>query len=90
MRKSGLDRGTMLLLLGNKNACKWKLKPEEWRAELDAVLQEKDDPGENWQDWFDSEDDILNAPPVSHMIRSIVLLNRYNGVVSLPGARKTI
>ena len=90
MRKSRLDVSTMLLLLGNRNACKWKLRPEIWRAELDAVLKEPDEPGENWQDWFDSEDDILNAPPVSHMIRSIVLQNRYNGVVSLPGARKTL
>lgn len=91
MRNSGLDVSTIRLLLGNRNACKWRLQPGVWRAELDAVLQEKpEEPGENWRDWFDSGDDILNAPPVSHMIRSIILLNRYNGVVSLPGARKTI
>lgn len=94
MRDSRIDVNTMRLLLGSRNACKWRLQPGVWRAEMDAVLQEKPEPepgaGENWRDWFDSGDDILNAPPVSHMIRSIVLLNRYNGVVSLPGARKTI
>jgi hypothetical protein len=44
----------------------------------------------DWRSWFDTEDDILNAPPVHHVVRGIVLLNRYNGVVALPGARKTI
>ncbi len=93
MRKSGFDVNTMRLLLGNKNAGKWRLQSDIWRAELDAILQEKietDEPGEDWRGWFDSKTDILNAPPVSHMIQSIILLNRYNGVVSLPGARKTI
>lgn len=92
MRKSGLDDATIRLLVGNRNACKWRLRPDVWRPELDAVLQEKTDakPEDNWRDWFDSRDDILNAAAVSHMIRSIILLNRYNGVVSLPGARKTI
>lgn len=80
----------MRLLLGNRNACRWRLQPDVWRAELENTLQETDAPAESWRDWFDSEADILNAPPVSHMIHSIVLLNRYNGVVSLPGARKTI
>jgi hypothetical protein len=72
-----------------QNACKFPIGSQDPVAVIIASKTAKPAPSD-WREWFDAEDDILNAPPVRHVIRGVVILNRYNGIVALPGARKTI
>jgi hypothetical protein len=90
MRKIGLDVSTMRLLLGNRNACKWRLQPDVWRAELDAVLEEKPEARIAWQTRYMTAEDFQNVKPPEFLIDDFLVKNSITMLAGPVAQRKSI